>query len=102
MAFAATYVMLVLCTIVFGIGYGALWPVYAAASRDFFKHQYAGRVMGLWTLFLGVGSIISPVLTGWIIDMSGHFNWAFVLSSAASAVSVLVLIPALRIPYMKS
>ena len=53
-----------------------------------------GASIGLWTLFLGFGSIISPIFAGWVIDISGRFSWAFILSSGASGLSVLVLLPA--------
>ena len=96
MALARSFIPLLVGTTLFGVGYGATWPVYAAASRDFFNKEFAGRVMGLWTLFLGLGSIISPVLAGWAIDFSGSFFWAFILSGGAAAMSCIILVPLLR------
>ena len=76
----------------FGIGYGAVWAAYAAAASDFFPKEYTGGVVGLWTLLLGVGSVISPVVSGWTIDMSGGYVWAFVLGSVFGLISALVLV----------
>jgi MFS family permease len=80
------YITLILCTFVFGIGYGAIWPVYAASAVDYFSKESAGGVVGLWTIYLGVGSMLSPVMTGWTIDATGGYVWAFILAMI-SAVS---------------
>lgn len=78
---------------VIGIGFGAVWPVYAAAAVDFFPKKISGGVIGVWTLFMGVGSLISPILCGVLIDASGSFTQAFQLGCTAALVSILFLLP---------
>ena len=90
---------LTLTTAIFGLGYGAIWPVYAAAARDYFPRNVAGSVIGLWTLFLGVGSIISPIISGLAIDMTGTYASAFLLALAASVIALLLLLPIPNMPY---
>jgi len=80
-------------TALFGMGYGAIWPVYAAAVRDFFQKESAGSIMGLWTLILGIGTTLSPVLSGWTIDVTGSYRTGFMLAFAAGATSLLLLLP---------
>jgi len=101
MAFSLSFWRLVCCAAVFGIGYGAIWPVYGAAARDYFKKEFAGRIIGLWTLFLGIGSIVSPVLAGWTVDVSGRYMWAFILAAAGAALSVGMLMPVLGMKSMQ-
>jgi OFA family oxalate/formate antiporter-like MFS transporter len=84
---------LALSTAIFGIGYGAIWPVFAASSRDFFPREYAGSVVGLWTLYHGIGSILSPIITGWTIDVTGRYVWAFILVVVSAVLSSLLLLP---------
>jgi len=93
MAYAQEYVALILCTAVFGVGYGTIWPVYAASSRDLFPKEYGGSIVGLWTLYHGLGSILAPVLAGWTIDATGTYFWAFILTVISSALSLLLLLP---------
>lgn len=81
------------CAALIGIGFGAVWPVYAAAAVDFFPKSLAGGVIGLWTVFLGVGSILSPIICGWTIDTFNTFSLAFNLGCAIAIVSVLLLSP---------
>ena len=81
---------------IFGAGFGAVWPVYAAAAPDFFPKSEAGSVIGLWTVFLGVGSIVSPIVCGWIIDLTGSFIWAFNLGLIGGGLIVLFLLPMVK------
>lgn len=82
-----------LAVAVFGIGFGAVWPVYAAAAVDFFPKYLAGGVIGIWTVFMGIGSLLSPVLCGLVIDISGAYVPAFHLGSTLSLISILFLLP---------
>jgi MFS family permease len=84
---------LVLFSAVFGVGYGTLWPVYAASARDLFPKEYAGSIIGLWTLYHGLGSILAPIISGWTIDVTGTCFWAFMLAAISSVASLLLLLP---------
>ena len=89
-------VALTIFTTIFGLGYGAVWSMYAASASDYFSKESAGSIVGLWTLYLGVGSTISPVIAGWIADTTGTFAWSFVLAAAGAAISFLLLVPVWR------
>jgi len=93
LAYAQTLAGLAIFTILFGVGYGTIWPVYAASARDLFPKEYAGSIVGLWTIFHGLGSVLAPVLAGWTIDSSGTYFWAFMLAVSASVISLLLLFP---------
>ncbi len=93
MAYSRELTGLRLYSVLFGIGYGTLWAVYAASARDLFPANYVGGVVGLWTLFHGVGSVIAPVLSGWTIDAGGTYYWAFILAASASVLSMILLLP---------
>ena len=83
-------------TVVFGVGYGTIWPVYAASSRDLFSPDYSGSVVGLWTLYHGMGSVLAPVFAGWTIDATGTYVWAFIMAVISSVLSLLVLLPLVK------
>jgi MFS family permease len=93
MAYGHALSTLCLFSAIFGIGYGTIWAVYAACARDLFPGDYSGSIIGCWTLFHGLGSIIAPVLSGWTIDRSGTYTWAFILAVSGSLVSLLLLLP---------
>ena len=83
---------LYLCTGFYGLGYGAVWAVYGAAASDFFSKTQTGGIVGLWTVFLGVGSIVSPVVCGWTIDTTGSYSWALLLGLGSGVLSAVVLL----------
>jgi len=93
MGYARELSVLCIVSALFGIGYGTLWAVYAASARDLFPGNYSGSIVGLWTLFHGVGSMIAPVFSGWTIDASGNYHYAFILAASGSVVSILLLVP---------
>jgi MFS family permease len=94
MAFS-NVVALFTATVVFSLG-DAVWAMYAAAASDYFSRESSGTIVGLWTVFLGVGSVLSPVVAGWLADTTGTLTWSFGLGAAAALVSIILLIPLWR------
>lgn len=87
---------LIIYTVVFSLGYGTAWSMYAASASDYFPKGHSGSIVGLWTVYLGVGSIISPIIAGWIADTTGTLSWSFILAAAGGIVSFLLLLPMWR------
>ena len=98
MAFSHRVVELYLLAGIYGVGYGAVWLLYAAAARDFFPRETIGSVVGMWTVFYGIGSIASPVICGWTIDITAGYTWAFILGFLSGMLSnvALLAMPARR------
>ena len=74
-----------------GFGYGAVCAVYSAAASDLFSERYTGGVVGIWTAFLGLGSVIAPIISGRIIDNSGSYTWVFLSAMIAGLLSIVLL-----------
>jgi MFS family permease len=87
---------LYLSTGIYGMGYGAVWPLYAAAASDFLPKSKAGSVVGIWTVFLGGGFVVAPVLCGWTIDATGTYTWTFLMGLFSGLLSALFLVPLLK------
>jgi sugar phosphate permease len=75
----------------FGFLYGPIWPMYAACSRDYFPKEFTGTVLGLMTIFYGIGMMISPVLTGYLADVTGTFKWSFALGGFVTFVAAFLI-----------
>jgi len=75
----------------FGFLYGAVWPMYGACARDYFPKGITGAVLGLMTIFYGVGAMISPVLTGYLADVTGAFQWSFGLGAFAALMGAVLI-----------
>jgi sugar phosphate permease len=75
----------------FGFLYGPIWPMYAACARDYFPKEFTGTVFGLMTIFYGIGMMISPVLTGYLADVTGTFKWSFALGGFIALVAAFLI-----------
>lgn len=75
----------------FGFIYGPIYPMYAACARDYFPKEVAGRVIGLLTLFYGVGALVGPIVGGYLTDLMKTFNWSFGMGALVALLSVLLI-----------
>lgn len=73
---------LIWMTLGLGIIYLLNAPVFALVG-DLFK-PYAGTVLGILSAAATVAGIISPALTGWLVQSTGSFQSAFFLAAALS------------------
>jgi len=74
----------------FGFLYGAVFPMVAACARDYFPREATGTAFGFLTFFYGAASVISPVLTGYLADVTGTFRWSFSLGAFAAMLGFLL------------
>ena len=75
----------------FGFLYGPIWPMYAACARDYFPKEVAGSIMGIFTLFYGIGAMVGPIVAGRLTDITGTFRWSFGLGAFASFFAALLI-----------
>lgn len=74
----------------FGFLYGAVFPVIAACARDYFPKEVTGTALGLLTVFYGIGAMSTPILTGYLADVTGTFRWSFGLGALTALVAAVV------------
>lgn len=87
--------MITLSMMVLGVSYGSIWPLYAACAFDYFSPEIIGAVAGLWTVCAGVGMTVSPIIAGYIANVTGTFRISFFLAITA-AIAALVLIASVK------
>jgi sugar phosphate permease len=75
----------------FGVLYGGIFPLVAACARDHFPREITGTVLGLLTIFYGLGAMASPIVTGHLADVTGTFRWSFGLGACVSLLSGLLI-----------
>jgi MFS family permease len=72
-------------------GFGATMPLRPALQADYFGTDNYGTIMGLMMLVSMVGGLASPIVAGWIFDVTGSYNLAWLIYA-------MVTLPA--IPFM--
>jgi MFS family permease len=70
--------------------------MYAALASDLFSKEYAGSIVGLWTVYLGVGSMLSPVIAGWVADVTGTLSWSFLTATVGALIGLILLLVAYK------
>jgi ACS family sodium-dependent inorganic phosphate cotransporter len=68
---------------------GCTWSGYAPNPLDM-SPRHAGVIMGLSNTFATIPGIVGVALTGWLIDVTGTYTAAFLLTAAISAVGALI------------
>jgi MFS family permease len=69
----------------FGLTWGARGPAITAKTADLFPGRQLGTILGVITIGSGIGSAIGSWAAGWIFDLSGSYELAFLLSIASYA-----------------
>jgi MFS family permease len=62
----------------FGLAYGGIVPAYTLAVRELFPAREAGWRIGIIFMCGTTGMALGGWLGGWIFDLTGHYQWAFV------------------------
>ena len=75
----------------FGVLYGGIFPLVAACARDYFSKEITGTVLGLLTIFYGLGAMTSPIVTGYLADVTRTFRWSFGLGACGALLSGLLI-----------
>ncbi|MGA9026934.1 MAG: MFS transporter [Steroidobacteraceae bacterium] len=86
----------VVCLILTGLCFGLQSPMVHVIGQTLAGPRAAGQWMGLQNLSGNTAGILAPVITGYIVDRTGSFYWAFAVSgiiSFMSAVSWGLIIP---------
>jgi MFS family permease len=74
----------------FGLTWGARGPAITAKTADLFPGRQLGTILGVITIGSGLGSAAGSWAAGWIFDVSGSYELAFILSIAAYSCGCIV------------
>lgn len=73
--------MLTLGAVVTGATYGAVLALFPATTWDWFGLEHAGTNYGLVFTAWGAGGLVGPIIAGQIIDRTGGYNLAYIVSA---------------------
>lgn len=74
---ARTTELLYLFVVVFGMGYGGLIPLTVAFRADLFGRKNYATIGGVTTSLTMVGTVLAPVLAGYLYDTTHSYSLAF-------------------------
>ena len=73
--------------ILFGLGYGAIAPIFPARAADLFQGPHFGRIYGFLALSAGFGGGAGTWISGKVFDVTASYHMAFL-----GILTVLVII----------
>ncbi len=75
-----------------GLGFGLMpQPAFFSINIDVAK-QRSGSSQGVTSSCLSLAGIIAPLLTGWLIDLTGNYQGAFLLLAGFTCLAVICVI----------
>jgi MFS family permease len=77
-------------SVVFGIAYGGVMPLYAILARDYFGPRILGTVFGAISALASLGMAFGPWAGGWVFDTQASYAWLYVGSFAVGLAAVAV------------
>ncbi|MFQ5761745.1 MAG: MFS transporter, partial [Candidatus Bathyarchaeia archaeon] len=81
--------VVIVYALLFGIFYGAVIPQYPLLAERYYGPRAYSAVFGILSTAFGVGGFIGPLTGGFIHDLSGSYNLAFIMLGALFAFSAL-------------
>jgi MFS family permease len=80
----------------YGLGYGALLPVYPVIVREYLPVSSAGKRTGLVLGCGAVGMALGSWMGGFVYDHTGHYAAAFALGVAANLANLAIVAALIR------
>src|SRR5258708_20805263 len=77
-------------SVVFGIAYGGVMPLYAILARDYFGAHIMGTVFGAISAVASLGMAFGPWAGGWVFDTYASYSWLYIGSFSVGLAAVAV------------
>lgn len=75
-----------------GLGFGMMpQPAFFSTNIDVAKEK-AGSAQGITSSCLSLAGIVAPLLTGWLVDLTGNYQGAFLLLAGFTVIAVVTVI----------
>ena len=72
--------------ILFGIGFGGRTPLTTAIRGEYFGRASFGKILGISTVPMNILLLLAPIMTGFMRDQLGDYQWAIVMLAILNGV----------------
>lgn len=84
--------LIVIFLLTYAPGYGGPIPLRPAMQADYFGTRAFGTIMGLMASISMAGGLFSPVLAGWMFDVTGSYRLAWQLFALITVPSIVLIL----------
>lgn len=92
----ASFPLLLVFAIVFGLFYGGWVAVLPAVVADMFGARHAGRIIGVLYTSVAIGTLVGPSTAGFVYDISQSYTIPIAVGAATNALAALMTLLAVR------
>ena len=85
LTFVRNIVGIIVFSIFYGIAFGGRNPLFTSIRGDYFDRTVFATFFGLSGLIINIGTVSSPVLTGYLFDTKGDYSIAFFILGIKSS-----------------
>jgi MFS family permease len=75
---------------IYGLGYGGVTPITATLTGTFFGTKSMGSIFGTVNSAYTLGAAFGPLIGGYIFDITGNYNIAFISIAVATSLAFLL------------
>ena len=65
-------------SVIFGLAYGGVMPLYAVLVRDYFGQRIMGTMFGAVAMLASLGMALGPWAGGFVFDTYGSYAWLYI------------------------
>ena len=77
-------------SVLFGMAYGGVMPLYAILARDYFGAHIMGTMFGAISAVASLGMAFGPWAGGWVFDTYASYSWLYIGSFSIGLAAVAV------------
>ena len=88
---AGGLVSLYVVSAIFGLSQGGIVPAYSIITREYMPAAEAGARVGYVTSATIVGMAAGGWMSGWVYDLTGSYDWAFLNGIAWNALNIAIV-----------
>lgn len=83
---------LYIVSLIFGLSQGGIVPSYAVIVREYLPAREAGARVGFVMMMTIMGMALGGWMSGWIYDITGSYEWAFLNGIAWNALNIAIMV----------
>jgi MFS family permease len=97
-AYGTNLVTMFIAACLHGAAWGARGPMMGAIRADYFGRTAYGSILGTSSLIVMFGSILGPLVAGFLADRTGSYELGFTILAVLSALGSIFFLLAKRPP----
>ncbi len=92
LAWSPNVAVVALFILLHGLAWGTRGPLMQALRADYFGSSSFATIMGISSAIVMTGTVLGPLVAGWLADLTGTYVLAFVLLSVMTSIGMIFFV----------